>query len=175
MLRILLAQYRLVRRYPPVDAQAFVQDADAPVRFRMVEVVALVLEHRRLAQYRKPMREALRDEELPVVVFRQLHRHVLPVRGAALADIHRHIQHRPLHATHQFALRVRRPLEVQPAHHAVARHALVVLYKSDGLHLLIKLPLRERLKEIPSRVSEDAWFDNHHAVYTCLYYVHFIN
>lgn len=175
MLRILLAQYRLVRRYPPVDAQTLVQDADAPVRFRMVEVVALVLEHRRLAQHGKAVSKALRNEELPVVVFRQLHRHVLPVRGAALADVHRYVQHRPLHAPHQLALRVRRPLEVQPAHHAVARHAFVVLYKNDGFHHLVKLPLRERFEEISSCVPENAWLDNYHAVYTCLYYVHFIN
>ena len=175
MLRILLTQYRLLRRYAPVDAQALVQDADAPVRFRMVEVVALVLEHRRLAQHRKSMRKTLRDEELPVIVLRQLHGHMLPVRRAALADIHSHIQYRSFHAAHQLALRVRWPLEVQATHHAIARHALVVLHKGDRPHLLIKLPLRERLEEIPPRIPENAWLDDHHALYTCLDYVHFIN
>ena len=172
MLRILPAQYRLVRRDAPVNAQTFVQNADASVRFRMIEVVTLVLEHRRFAQHRKTMSEALRDEELPVIVLRQLHGHVLPVRGATLADIHRHVQYRTLHTPHQLALRVRRSLEVQAAHHAIARHALVVLYKLYLADFLVELPLRERFEEISSRVLEDAWFDDYHALYICFDYFH---
>ena len=175
MLRVLFTQDRLLRRYAPVDTQAFVQDTDPPVRFRMVEVVTLVLEHRRLAQHRKPVGKALRNKKLSVVLLRQLHCHVLPVRRATLADIHRHVQHRALHTAHQLALRIRRTLEMQPAHHAIARHALVVLHKSNRFHLLIKFPLRERFKEIPSRILEDTWLNNHHAVYTCFDYFHLFN
>ena len=172
MLRILLAQYRLLRRYTPVDAQTLVQNADTSVRFRMVEVVTLVLEHSRLAQHGKPVRETLRDEELPVVVLRQLHGHMLPVRGAALTDVHRHIQYRTLHAAYQLTLGIRRSLEVQAAHHAIARHALVVLYKLYLADFLVELPLRERFEEISSRVLEDAWFDDYHALYICFDYFH---
>ena len=44
MSRVLLAQHGLVGRDAPVDAQRRVEDADAAVRLRGVEVVALVLE-----------------------------------------------------------------------------------------------------------------------------------
>ena len=172
MFGILLTQDSFLRRYPPVDVQTFVQDADASVRFRMVEVVTLVLEHRRLAQHGKPVRKALRNEELPVVVLRQLHGHMLPVRRASLADIHSHIQYRSFHAAHQLALRIWRSLEVQAAHHAIARHALVVLHKLYLADFLVKLPLRERFEEISSRVLENAWFDDYHALYICFDYVH---
>ena len=118
--RVLLAQNGVVGRYAPVDAQAAVKDADPAVGLGVIEVVALVLEHGRLAQHGKAVGEALRDEELAVVVLRQLHGHVLAVGRASLADVHRHVEHRAAHAAHQLALGVGRTLEVQAAHHAIA-------------------------------------------------------
>ena len=79
MLRVLFAEYGVFRGYSPIDAEAVVKDADAAVRFWMVELVALVLEHGRLAQHRETVGETFRDEELPVVVLRQLYGHVLSV------------------------------------------------------------------------------------------------
>ena len=53
----------------PVDAKGVVEDADAAVGLRVVELVALVLEDGGLAEYGETVGEALRDEELTVVVF----------------------------------------------------------------------------------------------------------
>ena len=65
MFGILLAQDGFFYGNPPVDAQTFIQDADSPVRFGMVEIIALVLENRRFAQDGKSVGKALGDEELP--------------------------------------------------------------------------------------------------------------
>ena len=119
MSRILFAQDGLVRWDAPVNTQALVQNADASIGFRMIEVVALVLKYRRFAQHRKAVSKSLRDEELTVIVLRQLYSHMLTVRGTAFTDIHRYVQHGSFHTTHQLALRVRRTLEVQAAHHAI--------------------------------------------------------
>ena len=172
MLRVLLAQYRVPGRNEPVNSKAAVKDADAPVRFGMVELIALVLEHRCLAQHGEPVGETFRDEELPVIILRQLHGHVLAVGRRAIPDVHGHVQHLAPNAPHQLGLRERRPLEVQSPHHAVARHALVVLHERHVTYFLVKLPLGIALEEIASRVLEDTWFDNDHAVNICLDYFH---
>ena len=70
---ILFAQNGFFYRNPPVDTQRFIQNADTTVRFRMIEIVALVLEDGCFAQYRKSVGETLRDEELAVIVFGQFH------------------------------------------------------------------------------------------------------
>lgn len=167
MLRILFTQDSLIRWNPPVNTQAFIQDTDATVRFRMIEVVTFVLEDGRLAQYRESVGKSLWNEKLPVIIFCQFHSHMLSVGGASLADIHRYIQYRSLHAAHQFALGVGRALEMQPPHHPVGGHAFIVLYKLYLAYLLFKFPLRERFEEITSRVSENARFYDYHVLYCC--------
>ena len=44
MLQIFLAEYRLLHRYSPVNAQGFVLDVDAAIGLWVIEFVALVLE-----------------------------------------------------------------------------------------------------------------------------------
>ena len=83
VLEVLVRQYGLVGGDSPVDSQALVQNAYATVGFGMVELVTFVLEDGALAQYSEAVRKAFGDEELPVIVFRQLHRDALSVSGAA--------------------------------------------------------------------------------------------
>ena len=138
----------------------------------MVEIIALVLENRRFAQDGKSVGKALGDEELAVIVFRELDSHVLSVGRASLADVYRHIEHGSSDTTYQLALCIRRTLEMQSAHHPVGRHAFIVLHEADRFHFFIELPLRERLEEIASRILEDSWLDDDHAFYCCLDYFH---
>ena len=152
MFRVLLAQYRVPGRNEPVNSKAAVKYADAPVRLGMVELVALVLEHRCLAQHGETVGEPFRDEELPVVVLRQLHGHVLPVSRRTFPDVHGHVEHLALDAPHQLGLRERRPLEVQSPHHAVARHALVVLHELHVTHPRASLNMRGSMITTPSIV-----------------------
>ena len=63
MLGVFLAQDSLFRRDTPVDAQRIIQDADTAVRFRVIEVVTLVLEDGRFAQYGKTVRKAPRHKK----------------------------------------------------------------------------------------------------------------
>ena len=64
MLQVLLAKYRLLYRYAPVYAKAFILDIDAAICLGMIELVALVLEYGSLGENGKAVSEATRDEEL---------------------------------------------------------------------------------------------------------------
>ena len=116
---VLVGQHGFVGRDSPVDSQTLIQNAYASVSFRVVELVALVLEDRSLGQDGKAMGEALGNEELAMVVLRELHRDVLPVGRAAFADVHCDVEHGAAHTPHQLALGEGRTLEVQAAHHPV--------------------------------------------------------
>ena len=125
------------------------------------------------------MGKTLRDEELAMIILSQLHSHMLAVGRRALANIHGYIQYPTLHTSHQLALGEWRALEVQAPHHTIAAHALVVLAEVhliayQWLHLLLKLSLAVALEEVATSISEKAWLDDEHALYICLYYVHFL-
>ena len=141
MLRVLLREDGFVGRYRPVNAKALDEDRDASIGFGMIEIVAFILEHSGLAQHGKAMSEAFRDEELTVVVFGQLHSHMLAIGRRAFAYVDSDVEHGTLHATHQLALGEGRTLKVKTTHHAIRRHALVVLTELYVSHLLIKLAL----------------------------------
>ena len=122
MTGVFVAQEGFVGGDAPVDAEGFVQYADASVGLWGVEVVAFVLEDCRLAEDGKAVSKAFGHEELPVVVFGEFDCHVLAVGGAAFAYVNRHIEHFAFDAPDEFALGVGRPLEVEPAHHSVGGH-----------------------------------------------------
>ena len=63
MLGVLLAQDGLFCRNVPVNAQRIIQNADTSVRFRMIEVVTLVLEDGRFTQYGKTVRKTARHKK----------------------------------------------------------------------------------------------------------------
>ena len=169
---VFLRQYRLLGGDAPVDGEVGVVPGDGPLRLRGVEVVALVLEDDLVAQHAEPVGEAPRDEELTVVVARQLHRHVLSEGRRASPDVHRNVQNGALYHAHQFGLRERRLLEMQPSDDSVARPALVVLDEVHVGDLFFEFTFGERLEEVSPVVPEDARLDDHRAVYRCPDYFH---
>ena len=64
MLQVLIAEYRLLHWYAPVNAKRLVLDIDATISLRMIELVALVLEDSGLGEYGEAVSKATRDEEL---------------------------------------------------------------------------------------------------------------
>jgi hypothetical protein len=82
---------------------------------------------RRVTEHHKAMRKARRNPELVVILGTQLRTHPLAKSGRAAANIHGHIKHRTGDHTHQLALGMGRQLIVQPAQHALAAAAVVVL------------------------------------------------
>ena len=172
MFCVLLAEDGLVRRYAPVYSEGGVEDADASVCLRMVEIVALVLEHGFFAEHCEAVGETARYEELAVVVLRQFYGYVLSVCRTALAYIYGNIEHRTLDAAHELALSERRALEMKAAHDAVARLALIVLNEMYLAHLCVEVPLAVALEEISAGIVEHARFDDEHTVYVCLYCFH---
>ena len=69
------------------------------------------------------------------------------------------------------------PKEMQTTHHTIRTHALIVLAELhlvayQWLYFLFKLSLAKTLKEVTTSITKEAWFNNEHALYICLYYVH---
>ena len=87
MFCVLFAENGVFRRYSPINAQTVVKNAYAAVCFGMVELVALVLEHGRLAQYGETVGKTFRDEELPMVVLGQFYCYMLAVCGRTFAYV----------------------------------------------------------------------------------------
>ena len=141
----------------------------------MVELVALVLEYRALAQDREPVRKTLRDVELEMIVLSKLRCNVPPVGRGSFPYVHRDVEDSPAHAPHQFRLAVRRTLEMKPAHDPVGRQALVVLHKSYRADISIQVPLRVRLEEISPGILKNAWFEDIYPFNFCLYDFHFLS
>ncbi len=86
----------------PVYSKRFILYRDSAVGFRVVIVVAFVLEHRNVAEDGKSVGESAGDEELAVIVLREFNGHVLAVGGRALADVDGYIEHTAFNATHKF-------------------------------------------------------------------------
>jgi len=160
MARILFRQDGLVDRDAPIDAQRIVENADARVGLRMVELVTLILEYGRGRQHSKTMGKTLGDEELAVVVLGEFHGDMLSVGGTALADVDRNIEYGTTYTAHEFTLGERWTLEVESSHDTIGGHALVILYEGNRCNLRIEVALRERLEEIAPGIGKDARFDN---------------
>ena len=69
---------------------------------------------------------------------------------------------------------------MQPSHHAIAAHRLVVLAEvnivsQDWGNLLFKLSLAEALEEVATSIAEEAWLYNEDAFYISFDYIHCSN
>ena len=141
MARILFRQDGLVGGDAPVNAQRIVENADARVGLRVIELVTLILEHGRGRQHGKAVGKTLGDEELAVVVLGEFHGNMLSVGGTALADVDGNVEYSTADAAHEFALSERRTLEVKSSHDTIGGHALVVLYEGNRCDLRVEVAL----------------------------------
>lgn len=103
----------------PVNAKRIVKNGYASVCFRVVEVVTLILENSCFAKYGETMCKATRYEELSVIVLCEFHSNVFAVCGRSFADVYSHVKYGTFYATHKFALRERRTLEMQSSHDTI--------------------------------------------------------
>ena len=131
MAGVLVAEDGLDGGDAPVDAEGVVEDADAAVGLGVVELVALVLEDGSLAEYGEAMGEALRDEELAVVVFGEFYGNVLTVGRGAFTDVNGYVQDGAFDTANEFALGEWWALEMQTTHHAVSGFAFIILDEDD--------------------------------------------
>ena len=111
-----------------INSENFVE-AYAAFRFFAVEIVALVGEYRRVAEYGKAVGKSARNHELTVVFRRKLHGHVLPVGGGGTAQIDGHVEHNAFEHAHELGLGVFALLKMQSSYRAVAGLRLIVLNK----------------------------------------------
>ena len=175
MFGILFTENSLIHRNMPVNSKVSVQNTYPPIRLWSIKVVTFILEDSFITQYGKTVCKTSWYKELTVIIFCKFYCYMFSVSRRIFSYIYSYIKHSTFNHSYKLALSKRRTLEMQPTHHAIARHALVVLHKLYLADFLFKLPLRERFKEIPSRILEDVWFDDYHALYIGFDYVHFFN
>ena len=63
----------------PIDTKGIIEDADATIGFRMIEVITLVLKDGGLGEDGETMGKTLRNEELAMIVLCQLYRYMLAI------------------------------------------------------------------------------------------------
>ena len=161
----------------PIDTKGFIKDRDTTISLWVIEVITLVLEDCCLRKDCEAMGKALRNEELAMIVFCQFYGYMLAISRRAFSNIHCYIEHSTFYATYQLALCVRRTLEVQASHYAIATHGLVVLAEvntmpQDRRNLIFKLSLAEALEEVATSITEEAWLYNENAFNICFNYIH---
>lgn len=161
MTQVFSAEDGLLNGDAPVDAQLFVHELDASIGLGVVVVVALVLENGNIAEHGKAMSKTAGDEDLTMVVARELDGDMLTKGGGTTADVDNDIKNSTLNTTHELALRVGHTLIVEATDDTIGGHALVVLNELYGAYQLVELALREGLEEIATRVLKDArLYDN---------------
>ena len=118
------------------------------------------------------MRHAARQEELTMVVSRQLNRDMLSVSRAIVTDVDGHIKHTSFDYADQFGLRIGRTLEMQAANDTVARTRLIILYETDVVDTIRKITRIITLKKVSSGITKHPRLNDEKALYCCLYDVH---
>ena len=173
MLRVLVGEEGFGGVELPVDAEGFVGDRDAAVSLGGVVVVALVLEHGHVAQNGEAVGEPARHEELSVVLFGKLDGDVPPVCRGTLAEVDGHVEDASADAAHELGLGVGGALEMESAHHAAARHRLVVLHEVNlASDCLVEGLLVVALEEVAARILEDAGLYYEDAIKGGFYHLH---
>ena len=97
---------------------------------------------------------------------------MLTVCMTALTDVNGYIENSSFYTTYEFTLGEWMSLEMQASHHAIARHAFVVLNKINLAHLFLKFSLRKTFEEIATSILEHSWFDDYNTLNCGLYYIH---
>ena len=157
----------------PVDAEGFVGDREAAVSLGGVVVVALVLEHGHVAQNGEAVGEPARHEELSVVILREFDGDMPTICRGTLAEVDGHVEDASADTAHELGLGVGGLLEMEAAHHAAARHRLVVLDEVDFVaYGLVEGLLVVALKEIAACILEDAGLYYEDALKGGLYHLH---
>ena len=142
----------------------------------MIEVITLVLEDGGLGEDGEAVGKTLRNEELTMIVLCQLYCHMLAIRWRSLTNIYCYIKYSTFYAAYQLALGIRRTLEVQASHYAIATHTLIILAEVNAMpqdwgYFLFKLSLAEALEEVATSITEEAWLYNEYAFNICFDYI----
>lgn len=95
-----MAEQSVSDRYAPVYVERSVLDVDAGIRFRVIEVVAFILENRSLAEHSKAVSETARHEELSMVLLCEFYGNMLSEGRTPPAYVHGDIEHSSLDAPH---------------------------------------------------------------------------
>ena len=78
-------------RDAPVDRQGRIAQQETALCLRVVQVVAFVRKDRALAQHGEAMGKTAGNEELPFVLFAQLHTEPLSERGTLRTQVYRYV------------------------------------------------------------------------------------
>lgn len=111
----------------------------------------------------KAMRETGGHEQLRAIVRAQHPRHMAAVAWRTGANVHRHIENGAAHHTHEFGLRKRRCLKMQPTDGpGIIRARMVVLHEIHAGAVLCHHIAPEHFGEKPARIADPLWRDGEH-------------
>ena len=158
----------------PVDGEGFVKDGDSVVCFRMVIVIAFVLEDGDITEDGEAVGKTSWDEELTVVVFGQFDCHVLSICGRAFANVYGYVKDCAFDAADELGLGEWRTLEVETSHHTVCGAGFVILDEIYFGYFLVEFLLVIAFEEVASCIFEDPRLYDYHAFNICLYNFHII-
>src|SRR2546423_3583781 len=158
---VALRQERLRDR--PLDPDIRVVPGDPGLGRRVKVAGQLVGEVGDLAEHAEAVREAHRDEQLPMIVVVQLVPLPPPVRRRVAPQVHRHVPDPPAQAAHELRL-AGAGLKVQPAKGAASRTRVGVLQELRLHAQLTPAGLAEALEEKAALVAVDLGLDQDDAV-----------
>lgn len=172
MTQILVGENGFREIYTPINAEGGIGDGDASVGLRMIVVVTFVLEYRYVGKHGETMGKTAGNEELAVIILRELDSNVTAEGGGSGTQIDGYIEYRAFDTTHEFGLRVRRTLEMESAHDPSGGTGLVVLHKVNRTDFLIKFTLREALEKVAAGIAKNAGLDDEDTLYFGIYDIH---
>ena len=163
MFRIFFRQDGML--HAPVNADLRIVPADAAVCLGRVVVVRLVQKFHVIGERHEAVAEASGDEELLLIFLGELHGDPLLIRGAVMAEVYRHVEHRAAHTSHELRLRFVAPLEMdapqRPFHGA---HGVIVLHEIIVESRCLHGAPAPALHEEPPMIAEDFRNEDHDAV-----------
>jgi hypothetical protein len=144
----------------PVNPDIWIVPCDGTLRLRMIEIVALILEHALLGKDAESMGESPGHKKLKMILFTQLHREVLPISRRILSDIYCNVENTAFYDPYKLCLGKGVFLEMKATEDPVGGFTLIVLDKVDFPYFISEFSKIEGLEKIASRVSKDSRFDD---------------
>src|SRR3954470_13003995 len=158
---VALRQHRLRDR--PLDPDVGVVPRDPGLGARVVVARQLVGEVGDVAEHAEAVREANREEELPVAVVVELVPRPLPEGRRVAPQVDRHVPDPPPKAAHELRL-PRAGLKVEPAQGAAPRARVGVLHELHVDVQLAPVAFAEALQQKAALVDVDLGLDQYEAV-----------
>ena len=151
--KVFIRKKQLVDRYREFYRQLRIVKSDTPFSRRTVEIIDLILKHRRLAHHHKTVGKSARHKHLPAVFRRKFYRKMPPEGRRITTQIDDNIHHSALRHSDELALSRSPGLIMQTASHSAVRPRLVILNEIYRTDMTLELVATKRFAKIAARIS----------------------